>query len=208
MSYILIASGPGFTALADQPVVPREQVRRLADAAALLAEAEARLASVDAVREAARAEARAEGFAAGLAQGREAAAGELVANLAELHHGAAQEREAVRAGMGRLALDIVRRIASELAPEQVIAAIAARAVREVLPEQPIVVRVATTNVGETSARLWPLSASVEVQGDPALGAQDCVLETGQGRTVASLDVQLTALEQAFAAETADERAVA
>lgn len=208
MSFVLIASGPSFAALAETPVVPREQVRPLADAAALLAEAEARLAAVDAAVEAARVEAEARGFAAGLAQGRAEAAAETARRLVELDAGTERERAAVRAGVGRLALDVVRRITAELGPEATVAALAQRAVREVLPEQPLVVRVRPEAVGETAARLWPLGAAIEVQGDEALGPTDCVLETPGGRTLASLDVQLAALETLFAAETDDDRAVA
>ena len=208
MSFVLVASGTSFAALADRPVVKRDQVRPLRDAAALLAEAESRLGSVDDLRSATRAEAEADGYAAGLAAGREAAALEAAAGLKVLQTALKEERERLRASVGRLALDVVRRIAAELGPDATVAALAQRAVREVLPEQPLTVRVHPDCAGTVSARLWPLGATIEVQGDPALSATDCVLETPQGKTVASLETQLSALERLFAVEMGDDRAVA
>lgn len=208
MSFILVSSGPGFAALTDQAVVPADQVRQLTDAAGLLAEAEGRLGSVDALRAEARAEAQAEGYADGLARGREAAAAEAARRLAEMQAAVAAEREAVRASIGRLALDVVRRIAADIGPEATVAALAQRAVREVLPDQPLTVRVPSAAVGAVSARLWPLGAAIDVQGDDALGPNDCVLDTPAGRTLASLEVQLAAVEAVFTAETRDDRAVA
>lgn len=208
MTFILVSSGPGHAALTDQPIVPANQVRQLGDAAALLSEAEGRLASVDEFRAAAKAQAEAEGYAAGLAQGREAAAVEVARQVVEMQTALAAEREAIRASVGRLALDVVRRITADIGPETTVAALAHRAVREVLPDQPLTVRVPSLAVGAVSARLWPLGAAIEVQADDTLGATDCVLETPAGRTLASLDVQLAALETLFAAETRDDRAVA
>ena len=192
MSYLLLASAPSAVLLTDDPILRRENVAQLAQAAEIVADLEAH-------RQAARDAAVAEGFAQGRAEGAAKAARETAETLASVHSALQAERARLRAASAALALDIVRRIAAGLAPEEVLAALAEQAARDLLPEEPIAVRVAPEAVGAVSRRLWPIGARIEVQGDPDLAAGDCVLDTPSGRTHAGLEVQLKALESVFAA---------
>jgi type III secretion protein L len=191
MSYLLLASAPSAVLLTDDPILRREDVARLNDAAEVVA-------GLEAHRQAARDAAAAEGFAQGHAEGAAKAAREAAETLAGVHAALQAERARLRASSAALALDIVRRIAAGLAPEEVLAALAEQAARALLPEEPIGVRVAPDAVGAVSRRLWPIGARIEVHGDPDLPAGDCVLDTPSGRTHAGLEVQLKALETVFA----------
>jgi len=192
MSYLLLAAAPSAVLLTDDPILRREDVAHL-DAAAEV------VANLDAHRRAAREAAVAEGFAEGHAEGTAKAAREVAQTLAEVHAALQGERARLRAAAAALALDIVRRIAAGLAADELLAALAEQAARDLLPEEPIGVRVVPEAVGAVRRRLWPLGAQIEVQGDPDLGAEDCVLDTPSGRTHAGLEVQLKALETVFAA---------
>lgn len=197
MSFHLIAAAPGAALLLDQPVIRREDVATVRSAAEVIALAETRLADVDAYR-AAQAEAgRAEGFKLGYDEGRALAAREAAETIARLHEEMTHVREQLRAATGKLALDVVRRIAVELGPEATLAALAERAVRDVLPDAPITVHVAPASVGAVTTRLWPIGAAIEVQPDETLAPGDCIIETAAGRSHAGLEVQLAALERVF-----------
>jgi len=198
MSYLLLASAPSSVLLTDDPILRREDVAHLTQAAAIVADLETH-------RQAVREAANAEGFAQGQADGAARAAQETAETLASVHAALQAERARLRASSATLALDIVRRIAAGLAPEEVLAALAEQAARDLLPEEPIGVRVAPEAVGAVSRRLWPIGARIEVHADPDLPNGDCVLDTPSGRTHAGLEVQLKALESVF---TARQEAVA
>ena len=192
MTYLLLAAAPSATLLTDDPILRREDVARLRQAAEVVA-------AVDAHSRTARDTAVAEGFAQGRAEGAARAARETAETLASVHAALQAERARLRTSTAALALDIVRRIAAGLACDEVLAALAEQAARDLLPEEPIGVRVAPQAVGAVSRRLWPIGARIEVHGDPDLAADDCVLDTPSGRTHAGLEVQLKALEAVFAA---------
>ncbi len=197
MSFHLIAAAPGAALLLDRPVVRREDVATVRSAVELIALAETRLTDIDGYR-AAQAEAgRTEGFKLGYDEGRAEAAREAAETVARLHEEMSHVREQLRAAAGRLALDVVRRIAVELGPEATLAALAERAVRDVLPDAPITVHVAPASVGAVTTRLWPIGAAIEVQADETLAPGDCIIETAAGRSHAGLEVQLAALERVF-----------
>lgn len=197
MTFHLITSSPSSALLVDRAVIPRDEVQSLYDATALLARAEARLAEVDRMREAGRAAGHAVGHEEGHAGGLAKAQAETAEAMTRMHLDLEAERARLRESTGRLALDVVRRIAAEIGPEATLAALAERAVRDMLPAEPITVRVAPSNAGAVSARLWPIGAAIEVTGDDAIDADDCVIETTAGRTHAGLEIQLAALAKVF-----------
>lgn len=197
MTYLLLASAPGAALLTDQTVIPREDTARVESAVEMVALAQARLAAVDAYRETQAKAGHAEGFAAGYEEGRALAAREAAETVARLHGEMEAARDHLRAAVGRLALDVVRRITTELGPEATLAALTERAVRDVLPDAPITVHVAPASVGAVTTRLWPIGVPIEVQADETLAPGDCIIETAAGRSHAGLEVQLTALERVF-----------
>ena len=191
MSYVLLASAPTAALLSDQAVIPAKDVARLETAAALVE-------TLEAHRDAVARHARAEGFEAGRAEGLDRAARQVAETLAEIHRVLEAERARLRGQAASLALDIVRRITVELGPDATVAALAERAVRDLLPQEPIRVRVAAERVGAVSARLWPIHERVEVAAEPGLGPDECLIDTPSGHVRAGLDVQLAALEAVFA----------
>lgn len=197
MTYLLIASAPGAVLLTDQTVIPREDAARVESAAEMVALAQARLAVVDDYRAAQGQAGHAAGYAAGYEEGRALAARETAEVVARLHGEMELAREHMRASTGRLALDVVRRITTELGPEATLAALTERAVRDVLPDAPITVHVAPASVGAVTTRLWPIGVPIEVQADETLAPGDCIIETAAGRSHAGLEVQLAALERVF-----------
>jgi len=191
MTYILLTSAPTATLLSERAVIPASDVARLDTAAELVA-------AIEAHRDAVFRSARAEGFEAGRAEGLERAAAQTAEVLAETHRVLDAERDRLRGQAAALALEIVRRIAVDLGPDATVAALAERAVRDLLPEEPIRVRVAAERVGTVSARLWPIHERVEVAAEPGLDPDECLIETPSGHVRAGLAVQLAALEKAFA----------
>lgn len=195
MTYVLLASAPTVTLLSERAIIPAADVAPLHSVAELVA-------AVETHRDAVARAARAEGFEAGRAEGLERAAARTAEVLAETHRVLDAERDRLRGQAAALALDIVRRIAVELGPDATVAALAERAVRDLLPQEPIRVRVAAERVGTVSARLWPIHERVEVAAEPGLDPDECLIDTPSGHVRAGLAVQLAALEKAFArAET-------
>lgn len=198
MTVTVIAAGEGVAALTDSWRIPHEQVQAMRDGLSLLRESDRRLASSLTEIEFKKASARRAGFALGREEGRRLAADETAAALAMLGAENAREIAALQDSIGRLALDVVRRVAGDLDAALLLPALVDRAVREVLPDQPVSVRVPPHLVGLVEARLFPINGAIEVVGDPDLTELDCVLETANGRVQAGLEAQLTALERAFA----------
>lgn len=198
MSLALLISGDGRAALTASWRIPRTQVESFASGLSLLKEGDRRLARVATEIEAEKAAAQQDGFAAGHAEGLRAATAETAGRLAQIAADAARDRAEVHARMGRLALDVVRRLAGELGSDQLTPAMVERAVREILPDQPVQVRVAPSVRGLVETRLWAINGAIDVVADDRLGETDCVLETASGRVQAGLEAQLSTLERAFA----------
>ena len=196
MSFHLLRGGEALAS--DGWRVPAAEAGPFLSAVALVDALRARSAETEARVAAAEEEGRRRGFAAGEAEGRAAA-------LQEGADAAARIVAEVRAGrvetgdqLGRLALEVVRRISVDLGPQATLEAVAERAVREVLADQPLVVRVAAAAAPGVARRLWPMNAEVEVVADASLGEGECVVVSRRGSTRAGLAVQLAALERAFA----------
>lgn len=195
MNYLLLHADRLTTLLADDPIVPARDVGQLTDALTLLGAA-GQLCAEEAER------GRAEGHAQGLAEGRAEAEAEARAQLFRLAVRDAAERRKLRGDVAALAIEVVRRIAGELGPEEIVAALAERAATSLLPETAATVRVAPGNVTEVTARLAHLPA-IRVSADPGFGAEDCVVETALGRVHAGLETQLAAIAHAWETEVAD-----
>lgn len=159
------------------------------------AEGEARIAAAaEAAREA--------GQSFGLEQGRQQAQQELAACVALLTQQAAQERERLRHEVGALALQVVRKLAGHIAPDELLFALADTAAREALPAPPVALVVHPDRVDavrERMAHVAPEAGAlqVEVRGDAAAAPGTCRLETPYGSVDASLDAQLARLEAAW-----------
>lgn len=197
MSFTVFATDAGALIAAQGWRVPAAEVPALRDAAALLATLRtdaASAAQAHAVEaEAAREAGRLQGWEAGR---REAAAAAAQA-VAELVRETREARTALERRLGALSLEVVRRVAGELGPAAVLQAVAERAAREVLADAPLSVRVSPAATGGVARRLAALP-EVEVTADPSLGPDDCVVSSRRGAAHAGLELQLQALERAFA----------
>lgn len=201
MSFLVLHADRLATALTDDPLVSADDVGRVQDALALLAEAgRLRAGAGDAIN-AARENARAEGFAAGRAEGLAAAESERQAELFRIALRDGELQRERQKDIARLALEVVRRIAGELDRGAMVAGLAERAAAQLAPDSMAVVRVAPAALDAVRARLDG-RAGLSVEPDPLLGEQDCVIETALGRTHAGLDTQLAQIERMWG-ETLD-----
>lgn len=189
MSFLVLHADRLATALTDDPLVPADDVGRVQDALALLAEAGRLRVGAGAAIDAARENARAEGFAAGRAEGLAAAESERQAELFRIALRDGELQRERQKDIARLALEVVRRIAGEIDRSAMVAGLAERAAAQLAPDSVAVVRVAPPALETVRTRLDG-RAGLSVEADPLLGEQDCVIETALGRTHAGLDTQL------------------
>jgi flagellar biosynthesis/type III secretory pathway protein FliH len=137
-------------------------------------------------------EGRQEGYSDGQAQ----VARELVALSQTMN----DQRNQLQRQTGELALEIVRRIASELGPANVLAALAASAAEELVPKTPMVLKVHQDQCHSVSARLETIASAaldISVVGDNTLELDACLLETEFGQVKADLNTQLSAIRDKF-----------
>lgn len=137
--FLLLHADPRLSLATDKLLLPPEQAPAFADALAL-AEALGRLRDDEESRiQAAVAAGRAQGIADGLAQGRleaqQAAATQIADTALALATRAEADHRALEQQLVALALLVVRRIASSLAPEAVLAALARQALEHLASQR-------------------------------------------------------------------------
>lgn len=198
MALVLLSSGRDFAALADGWRIPKAEVRSLGKADALLTLAAKRAAAADTLAAEAEAAARWRGYEEGKREGRAAGAAEAARAVAALAQETRRTQAEQRRMLGVLALEVVRRIAAGLGPQAVLEALAEQAARELLGDQPLSVHVAPDAAEGVSRRLWPLNAEIEVVADGQVQDGGCLVVTARGSAYASLELELAALERAFA----------
>jgi flagellar biosynthesis/type III secretory pathway protein FliH len=156
-------------------------------------------------RELARAQeqARAEGHALGLQQGREEALKIESQRLWQAWDAAAgaaqQDMQALREALVSLSLQVVQHITEQLAPADVVAALARRASEQLLPPRAAVVRVHPQLADAVRERLSGSSAGaqLEVRADARLRWQDCEFDTPAGQLLAGVQAQLGRVNKAL-----------
>jgi type III secretion system HrpE/YscL family protein len=153
-------------------------------------------------------EARTAGFAEGKTAGQRAGRDELAEALAEMTRAAAAERDRLRGEVGVLALQVVRKLIGQVAPDAVLAGLAAAAVRDMLPTQTLTLFVHPDQTDAVRARLAAATdhgdgpensneARIDVQADPNCEPGSCRIETEHGTVDASLETQLARLADAW-----------
>jgi type III secretion system HrpE/YscL family protein len=204
MSFLLWQSDAGVGITSPRRVLTAAEVGPLLEAQALCQHvadlAANRAAQIEAAADAARAAARAEGLELGRREARE----EVATALAALAAALAAERDRLRGEVGSLALEVVRKILGEFAPEVVLVALARSALREMLPAPAVTLVVHPDRVDAIRASLKdePIGdcadgARVEVRADPGCAPDDCRIETGLGSVDAALDTRLARIAQAW-----------
>lgn len=165
-------------------------------ATALLARLEALATRREAELQTAREAAHAEGLAAGRAEALRQAGPQLAQAWQQAAEDAALQATDLRQAAVALALQIVERIAADLAPTQVVAALARRAAEALAPDQPAVLRL-HPEVAQALSAQQALAAQerLQLRPDPTLAAMDCVFDTPAGQLIAGLQHQLQRLGQ-------------
>jgi len=192
MSFIsFFGDDRGFLA-SDQRVFGAEEVSLLHSVIEQSSELSHRLATQSTELQLALEAARDEGRANGLAEGREAAAGELSQKLLELHTRNTQLSEQLKGECAELAVEIVRKIAGQIAPTDWLLAQAVQASEELVDRPEIALRVHVEQQEAIKARCESLSISrfASVIGDADVTEQTCILETHAGRVEVDLETQL------------------
>ncbi|QTD45504.1 hypothetical protein [Ottowia testudinis] len=204
MSYLLtLYRDAELTLATTEPVVAPEQLVPLQDALALaerLSDLLARQQSALAAAEAdARATGEAAGFAAGQARAQDAAAAALADALSRIAAEQAAQRDELRQALVALASGMVRRMAAELAPADVLAALAERAFDHVVPPQPVRLKLPPALLDPVRAELArrDLPLPVQCAADAQLHGLQCTIESQAGVLLAGLDDVLARTAQSL-----------
>ena len=204
MSYLLaLFQRPELTVATTHAVVPPEDLPPLEDALALADQLSALLANQHEAVARAQAEGRASGEAAGFAAGQARALDEGAHTLAEqLQRIAAEQaaqREELRHALVALATGMVRRMAADLAPADVLAALAERAFDHVVPPQPVRLKLPPALVEPVRAELArrELPLPVQCAPDAQLHGLQCTIESQAGVLIAGLDEVLARTAQSL-----------
>lgn len=146
-------------------------------------------------------QARREGRQEGLENGRLEARQEVADKLLELERQTQKQHKAVNDDVVAIALQVVRKIAAGVAPEDMLVALAEGAAAEHLPRQPVSLRVHPQHLDSVKRRIdqikevSPPSIIETIVADNDLNPADCILETSAGQVCADLETQLLALEE-------------
>ena len=202
MSYLLTLHQDATLTLATtERTVPAQQVQALESALDLAAALQTLTSSArDAAAQAQQAaceQGHRDGFAAGLAQAHHEAAGQIAAALQSLAQQHQHQREELRSALVTLATAMVRCMASALAPDQVVTALALQAFEQVVPPQPVRLRLPAELVEPVRAQLATRELPMPVQclADTEIHGLDCVVESQAGALLAGLDTVLASAAQ-------------
>jgi flagellar biosynthesis/type III secretory pathway protein FliH len=213
--YVLLHTSPYLSLASDQLLLAPDQAPAFANALAL-AEALAQLRDEEAGRvQAAVAAGHAQGLAEGLAEGRAEALQKAARDTADttqrLARQAAEEAGQLQEHVVALALLVVRRIAADLAPDVVLAALARQAFEHLastrgpatgegaggLPWQACQLRLHPSQLQAVQVQLAD-APGLHLVADDSLAPLDCVLDTPGGRLLAGLETQLARVQARLA----------
>lgn len=155
------------------------------------------LGQARAIRESARsevAEARAQAVVDGRAEGLAAIGDALAAAVADLAGNIEEELAARRADIAAAALAATRAIIGTFDEADATARIASHAAARIAADEDITISVAPAMAAAVRARLAD-RAGATVRENPDAAPLDCVIQTGHGRVIASLPLQLSALAE-------------
>lgn len=209
-NWLAVHHAPALTLATRQWLVPAAEAPALASCISMASEL-AQLRAQEAERiGTAEAQARLHGHAQGHAEGHGQALADaaeaIAARLQALGQQQAQELQQLQAALVPLALLVVRRVAGNLAPADVLAALVRQAVGQVLdPLQAeageaarCVVRLHPTLLGPVQQHLGPDAPSWSCQADATLAPLDVVIETPAARVLAGFETQLQRVQAALA----------
>ena len=137
------------------------------------------------------------GYEAGRVKALHNASHQLALTMEQLARDQSRQREELREALVALASGMVRCIAAELAPEQVLAALAVRAFEQVVPQQAVRLHLPPELVESVRAQLElrDLVLPVHCVADASLQGLDCRVESQAGSLLAGLDEMLSCTTQ-------------
>ncbi|HEV2682289.1 MAG TPA: FliH/SctL family protein [Rhodanobacter sp.] len=186
----MIADRDRFQLYLDAGIVPAAAWSSLADAQAMVDQANALLRQVETDVAQVRDQARAEG----LQQGRELGVRDFAAALHALTEARAAATEDLRRRAGDIAIGVVRHIAPAIGAERLVASLVAEAMQKLVFEPHLLVRVHPDAVEPARAEVAALGAAAapdtEIIGDPELDRFDCIIESAGGMVRAGFNEQL------------------
>lgn len=194
MTFLALHRGPHTSLATDERWLSGDDLTRCEDARTLLDRLDALTATREQALQVEREQARREGFEAGRREALATVAPRLIERWDHAALDAAADTQALRAALVSLSLQVVQHIARQLAPAQVMTALAERASEQLLPDSAAVVRVHPDVAAAVRERLQPRPGVLEVRADAQLGAYECVFETPAGQLLAGLPVQLARLQ--------------
>lgn len=183
--------------------IARGDVRAFRDAGELLVEAKAIRDGAEAAFDAARAK--------GEAEGREAARAEfaaaLGASLSELAASFAEENARREREVAAAALAVIEQVIGTCAADEIVAGLAAQALRKVSAgSDTCVVEVAAGIAEDVARRLGESAGPLRIVPNPDLPALACRVVTSEGRIIADLDTQLANLRQRWGVDQPEQTA--
>jgi type III secretion protein L len=203
MTFLALHRGRQTSLATDGLWLCEDEVSRAADASALLRRLEQHWATCEAEHRQALERARADGQAQGRAQALAEVAPRLIDAWDQASRSAQADVQALRAMVSALAVRVTERLAQDLAPADVVGALARRASEEFLPDTSAVLRVHPDVAQAVRERMGSTSTSAvfDVRGDATLGPLDCVFETPSGVLLAGLRDQLSEVMRGWRNET-------
>lgn len=144
----------------------------------------------------------------GFEQGRREGAAAAALLLAETQAKVDRYLGGIESEIVDLALDIVRRIAGDVAPREMVARLAHEAVGGFRREQALTVTVAPENLSEARAHFaahGDPSRNVTIEADRKLGPLDCRVESPYATVDAGLDAQIEAIRKDLKEPSGGER---
>ena len=139
------------------------------------------------------------GYENGQEKGYEAALEHIAVKLVLLTKEAQATRNALENNAADLAIQIVERIASDIGTQETIAALAKSAAADLVPREPVVLRVHPQNLTYMQDHVLQKDSNyaciIDVVSDYSLAEEDCVLETEFGQVKAGLKTQLKVLRE-------------
>jgi len=197
---MLLLKRKSFEVEAGSPIVTGEEAGVVAQAADIVAAAEAEAAKIIESAKAAYEDEKNRGYADGLAAARQ----DEIEKKLGLVDEAVLYMEKVEGRMGELVLKAMKKCVAEIGDKELVVQIVHKSMQAIVRAQrQVKIKVASDMVEVVKTRLakilesFPSVAFAEVVEDPHLVGTACVVETDAGSVEASIDGQLTAIEKSI-----------
>lgn len=193
----LFSDERGFLAT-DQLVYTADQIQQLKDSTEMAAQLSAAIDDQSKVNEVA----KAAGFSAGFEQGSAQAVAEhtekLTQSLVELHQAYERDVALQQKACATLAVDVVRKIAGQVAPADWLYAEASTAAAELVDQTGLVLRVHSSQFTHVSERFANSDIFERVVADETVAPDACSIDTRYGKIDVDLETQIDRVLTLFA----------